>query len=160
MAQTFGVTGGVMHRRDLYIRATAAYTRPTTLAEVATLLGTATKYGRFEDKTKKHSVKKSAVLEVDDGSQYVQEYIMSFEGSLMNASPANIADFDSTFDNVAVDIILDDTDNDEIKVYKNFLIHGEEEETDGDKTLLLLSGTKKASAKATLIDSFSYAAFI
>ena len=160
MAQDFGTAGGPMPRRTLHLRATAAYTRPTTLAEVATLIGTGTKFGRFDDKTKKNSVKKGAVRELDDGTQYVQEYVGSVEGSLLNSTPANVDDFNTNFDNQYVDTILDDEVNKEIIVYKNFIVHGEEDEVDGDKNVLLISGSIKAASKAAIRDRFSYAAFI
>jgi len=160
MAQIVGLTGAAKPRKDLYLRATAAYVRPTTLAEVATLLGTAIELGKFEDKTKKNSIKKGDTKNIDDGSVYVQEYISSIEGTLLNATPANVDDFNSTYDNVYVDVILDDPANQIIKVYNNLIVHGEEDEVDGDANVLLISGTKKSPAKATLRDTFDYSAFV
>ena len=105
-------------------------------------------------------MKKGAVRDLDDGTQFVQEYIGSVEGSLLNAIPANVDDFITNFDNQHVDAILDDDVNKEITVYKDFIVHGEEDEVDGDKNVLLISGTKKNASKAAIRDRFSYSAFV
>ena len=160
MAQDYGTSGGRIPRKTIYMRETAAYIRPTTLAEVATLLGTGTKFGRFDDKTKKNSLKKATVRDVDDGNIFVGEWIGSVEGQLLNTTDANADDFETNFEGKCLDVILDDEVNKEIKVFKNITIYGEEDEVDGDKDVLLLAGTKKASTKALIRDRFSYAAFI
>jgi hypothetical protein len=159
MAQDFGTSGGPKPRRTAYFRATASYTRATDLAGVIALKATGTKYGHFIDKTKKNSIKKGDVVELDDATPYVQEWIGGFEGSLMNATPANVDDFDATFENVKSDVILDDEVQKTIKVYKGVRLHGEEDEVDGDKNVLNISGSNKASLKSALRDTFSYASF-
>ena len=160
MAQVVGSTGAGTPRKDFYIRLTAAYTRPTDLAGVATLLATAVKMGLFDDKTKKNSIKKDQVRPLCDASEFVQLFGSNVEGDLANCTDANVDDFNSTYDNVSCDVILDDTVKKQIKVYKAHRIHGEEDEIDGDKEVLRITGTSKASTKAALLDRFSYAAFI
>ena len=109
MAQTVGSTGAGTPRKNFYIRLTAAYTRPTDLAGVATLLGTAAKMGLFDDKTKKNVVNLNQTRPLCDASEYVQLYGSNVEGDLANCTDDNVDDFNTTYDNKVCDVILDDT---------------------------------------------------
>ncbi len=158
MSQAVGILGGRTPRCNFYLRAQAAYTRPTDLAGVTTLLGTGTQLGKFEDTSKTNSVKKGVTVLLDDGKPHVTEWLARVAGALRNTTAANVDDFNTNFDNVDCDLILDDTVNKIIKVYKNIKIMGEEEEIDGDKEVLLISGEARGS-KANLLDRFDYSAF-
>lgn len=160
MAQSKGDVGAGKYRRRLYIRKTASYTRPTSLATLASLLGTADEMGIFDDKTIKWGFDDGDIRPLNDASDYVQEHIGRLDASLANFIPGNVDDFETEYDNVNVDVFLDDPDRKDFVALLDFRIHGKDDETSGDKGAYLIWGKKKVKVKSSFKDRFDYSAFI
>lgn len=159
MPYTYGDTGLIKRRYNTYIRLTAAYTSPGTLAEIATLLGTGTQIGKLEDKSLKINIKSNEAVELNDGTKKITEYIGTVEARDLNHLPANIDTIIDEFDNRYCDFIFDDPVNKILKVVKNCILEVEEEDISGDKSSLILRTEKKVPAKEEFRETTDYSTF-
>jgi len=77
---TFGDSGISDRYFDIYLRAQAAYTRPTSQSDLTTLLGTCEKIGQVENKNAKLVLEPVNMVETGDGNETAGSQQGTLEG--------------------------------------------------------------------------------
>ena len=147
MAYTYGLGGINKYRFDVYIRAQASYTAPSSDSDVTTLIGTGTKIGKLEDKSVELNLEPNDQVELNDGSKKTLDWMGSITLKDMNVSEDNISELTSSYDGVDVDVILYDSNNNLIIAVKDFTAQIQENWKSGDLSALTIKGEKKVNAK-------------
>jgi hypothetical protein len=160
MAITVGKEGAGSIFYGVYIREKAAYTRPTTLAEITTLLATADEVGYHEKDSIVSKIDPNTTVEAQrEGSvvEVVQDYVGTFEAKNINGSEENIQACVDGFIGKDVDIFLNDPHSGRFQAILDVPAILSEE-TAG-KASMSIKVKKIVNVPSQFRDRFSYKAF-
>jgi hypothetical protein len=148
-------------RIRLYLRPTAAYTAPTSLAERTALLATAKEVGELDDKTLKLEVAPNETRALNDGQNHVLDFKGTLDATDPNMTPANAAHVEATWDNQDVDAILDDEANKILRVVKDINLQVTETVLSGDVSTMKYHNEKiNLNSKSEYREVTDYSAFV